>query len=170
VSDHDGMFTVTGVDRLHGVDLDLHEASELTPVIAALAALADDTSHIRGVAHIRGHETDRLAALEAELTNLGVHVSQTEDGLKIHPRLLHGGVWSTYADHRMAQAGALLGLVIDDIEIDDISVTNKTMPEFAELWAKMIADSVTESDEETPADVQVRTRPDNSLPGLETLL
>jgi len=140
-----GELTVRGLNRLHGVDLDLHEASELTPVVAAVAALADSTSHLRGVAHIRGHETDRLAALETELDALGVHVSQTEDGLAIHPRLLHGGVWSTYADHRMAQAGALLGLVVPDIEIDDISVTSKTMPEFPELWTKMIADSVTAS-------------------------
>lgn len=150
VSHHDGVFTVRGVDRLNGVDLDLHDASELTPVIAAMAALADSVSHIRGVAHIRGHETDRLTALETELHLLGVSVSQTEDGLTIHPKLLHGGVWSTYADHRMAQAGALLGLVIDDIEIDDISVTSKTMPEFADLWAKMIADSVLASESETP--------------------
>jgi 3-phosphoshikimate 1-carboxyvinyltransferase len=142
VDQHDGVLTVRGTDRLHGVDLDLHDASELTPVIAAMAALADSTTHIRGVAHIRGHETDRLAALEAELEGLGVHVTQTEDGLTIHPRLMHGGVWATYADHRMAQAGALLGLVVPDIEIDDISVTSKTMPEFADLWSRMIADSV----------------------------
>jgi 3-phosphoshikimate 1-carboxyvinyltransferase len=167
-----GVFTVTGVDQLHGVDLDLHEASELTPVIAAMAALADSTSHIRGVAHIRGHETDRLAALDTELSALGAHVTQTEDGLTIRPRLLHGGLWSTYADHRMAQAGALLGLVIDDVEIDDISVTSKTMPEFADLWTTMIADSVTESDAE-PSPVYPEPGShgaETSLPGLETLL
>ncbi|HYP46268.1 MAG TPA: 3-phosphoshikimate 1-carboxyvinyltransferase [Propionibacteriaceae bacterium] len=136
-----GALTVRGMDRLRGVDLDLHEASELTPVVAAVAALAESTSHLRGVGHIRGHETDRLAALESELGALGVRVSQTNDGLTIHPRLMHGGLWSTYADHRMAQAGALLGLVVPDITIDDISVTSKTMPEFADLWAQMITDS-----------------------------
>jgi len=130
--------TVHGTDHLHGVDLDLHEASELTPVAAALAALADHTSHLRGVAHIRGHETDRLAALEAELERVGAGVQQTEDGLTIHPRLLGGDVWRTYADHRMAHAGALLGLVVPGIEIDDIGCTAKTMPEFAELWTTMI--------------------------------
>jgi 3-phosphoshikimate 1-carboxyvinyltransferase len=171
VSHHDGVFTVRGVDQLHGVDLDLHEASELTPVIAALAALADSPSHLRGVAHIRGHETDRLAALDTELSALGARVSQTDDGLTIHPRLLHGGTWSTYADHRMAQAGALLGLVVPDIEIDDISVTTKTMPEFPELWAKMLADSVAESEEEPLPDLEEpASGPRNSLPGLETLL
>jgi 3-phosphoshikimate 1-carboxyvinyltransferase len=135
---HDGNLRVHGTDHLHGVDLDLKEASELTPVVAAVAALADHTSHIRGVAHIRGHETDRLAALEAELGRLGAHVHQTVDGLVIHPRLLGGDLWHTYADHRMAQAGALLGLVVPDVELDDVSCTSKTMPEFVDLWNAMI--------------------------------
>ena len=168
---HEGNLTVRGTDHLHGVDLDLHEASELTPVVAAVAALADSTTHLRGVAHIRGHETDRLAALETELDALGAHVSQTADGLTIRPRLLHGGVWSTYADHRMAQAGAVLGLVIDDITLDDITVTGKTMPEFPALWAQMIADSESESDREQPADRnEPGSGPNNALPGVETLL
>lgn len=137
----DGVLSVQGTDHLHGVDLDLRDASELTPVVAALAALADHTSHLRGVAHIRGHETDRLAALETELDRLGAHVSQTEDGLTVHPRLLGGAGWHTYADHRMAQAGAVLGLVVPEVELDDISCTDKTMPEFADLWARMLADS-----------------------------
>lgn len=133
---------VQGTDHIHGVDLDLNAAAELTPVVAALAALADHTSHIRGVAHIRGHETDRLAALETELDRLGSHVNQTDDGLTIHPRLLGGDLWHTYADHRMAQAGALLGLVVPEIVLDDIGCTNKTMPEFEHLWTTMINDSV----------------------------
>jgi 3-phosphoshikimate 1-carboxyvinyltransferase len=133
---------VQGTDHIHGVDLDLNAAAELTPVVAALAALADHTSHIRGVAHIRGHETDRLAALETELDRLGSHVSQTDDGLTIHPRLLGGDLWHTYADHRMAQAGALLGLVVPEIVLDDIGCTSKTMPEFEHLWTTMINDSV----------------------------
>jgi 3-phosphoshikimate 1-carboxyvinyltransferase len=133
---------VQGTDHIHGVDLDLNAAAELTPVVAAVAALADHTSHIRGVAHIRGHETDRLAALETELDRLGSHVNQTDDGLTIHPRLLGGDLWHTYADHRMAQAGALLGLVIPEIVLDDIGCTSKTMPEFEQLWTTMINDSV----------------------------
>ena len=103
-----------GTNRIHGVTLDLRGASELTPVVAAIAALADGTSHIHGVAHIRGHETDRLAALDAELHRLGSNVHETHDGLTIHPRMLGGEQWRTYADHRMAQAGALLGLVVPD--------------------------------------------------------
>jgi 3-phosphoshikimate 1-carboxyvinyltransferase len=130
--------TVRGTDHLHGVDLDLSAASELTPVVAAVAALADGTSHLRGIAHIRGHETDRLAALATELERLGGHANETSDGLTIHPRLLGGNVWRTYADHRMAQAGALLGLVVPDVELDDIGCTAKTMPEFPDLWQSMI--------------------------------
>jgi len=106
-----------------------------------VAALADSTSHLRGIAHIRGHETDRLAALETELNRLGAHASQTEDGLVIHPRLLGGDVWHTYADHRMAQAGAVLGLVVPDVELDDVTCTVKTMPEFVDLWNAMIVES-----------------------------
>ena len=130
--------TVRGTDHLHGVDLNLSAASELTPVVAALAALADSTSHLRGIGHIRGHETNRLAALATELERLGSHVHETEDGLTIHPRLLGGDVWRTYADHRMAQAGAVLGLVVPDVQLDDIGCTAKTMPEFPDLWHSMI--------------------------------
>ena len=133
--------TVRGTDRLHGVDVDLSAASELTPVVAALAALADGTSHIRGVAHIRGHETDRLAALATEIERLGGAASETDDGLTIHPKLLGGAEWRTYADFRMAQAGAVLGLVVPDVVLDDIGCTDKTIPEFPRLWQQMLADS-----------------------------
>jgi 3-phosphoshikimate 1-carboxyvinyltransferase len=133
--------TVRGTDHLHGIDLDLSAASELTPVVAAVAALADGTTHLRGIGHIRGHETDRLAALATELERLGGHVTETDDGLTIHPRLLGGAQWRTYADHRMAHAGALLGLVVPEVTLDDIGCTAKTMPEFADLWQGMIDSS-----------------------------
>jgi 3-phosphoshikimate 1-carboxyvinyltransferase len=133
--------TVRGTDHLHGIDLDLSAASELTPVVAAVAALADGTTRLRGVGHIRGHETDRLAALATELERLGAHVDPNDDGLTIHPRLLGGAEWRTYADHRMAHAGALLGLVVPDVTLDDIGCTDKTMPEFADLWQAMIGSS-----------------------------
>ena len=145
VTYEDGTLAVTGTDEIDGVEIDLRGASELTPVVAAIAALAADTSHIRGVAHIRGHETDRLAAIETELDRLGTKVIQTDDGLTIHPRLLGGDLWHTYADHRMAQAGALLGLVVPEIVLDDVACTDKTMPEFEQLWTTMITDSVAES-------------------------
>jgi 3-phosphoshikimate 1-carboxyvinyltransferase len=137
--------TVRGTDHLHGIRLDLSAASELTPVVAAVAALADDTTHLHGIGHIRGHETDRLAALAAELERLGGHVHETHDGLTIHPRLLGGAEWRTYADHRMAQAGALLGLVVPEVTVDDIGCTAKTMPEFADLWQAMINSSQVEA-------------------------
>lgn len=133
--------TVRGTGHLAPLDIDLSAASELTPVVAAIAAVAPGASTIRGVAHIRGHETDRLKALAVELNNLGSHVSERDDGLTIHPRLLHGGLWRTYADHRMAHAGALLGLLVDEISLDDISCTSKTMPEFEDLWLDMLTQS-----------------------------
>ncbi|GAB2575718.1 3-phosphoshikimate 1-carboxyvinyltransferase [Microlunatus antarcticus] len=147
--------TVTGTDQLLGSDLDLAAASELTPVVAALAALARDTSHIHGVAHVRGHETDRLAALRTELDAMGGRVHETHDGLTIHPRLMAGGTFQTYADHRMAQAGALLGLVVPDVVLDDVECTSKTMPTFVALWEQMLADSVAASDTELAVEADV---------------
>jgi 3-phosphoshikimate 1-carboxyvinyltransferase len=110
----------------------------LTPVIAALAALADSPSQIRGVAHLRGHETDRLSALVSEINSIGGQATETPDGMIIKPSTLHGGLWKTYEDHRMATAGAIIGLRVPGIEIEDISVTTKTIPEFVALWKQML--------------------------------
>ncbi|MEA5052158.1 MAG: 3-phosphoshikimate 1-carboxyvinyltransferase [Propionicimonas sp.] len=129
--------TVTGPERLSGVDLDLHEVSELTPVVAALAAAASTRSVIRGVGHIRGHETDRLAALEIELAALGANVRQSTDGLEFSPGALHGGVFHTWGDHRLAHAGALLGLITPGVVLDDVSCTTKTLPDFVALWSEL---------------------------------
>jgi 3-phosphoshikimate 1-carboxyvinyltransferase len=126
-----------------GVDVDLHDSSELTPVVAALCAIADSPSVIRGVAHIRGHETDRLAALRTELTGLGAVVDETDDGLRITPRPLHGGRFRTYADHRMVMAAAVLGLVVPDPVVEDVGTVAKTMPAFTELWDDMLSQRVT---------------------------
>jgi 3-phosphoshikimate 1-carboxyvinyltransferase len=131
--------TVRRSGRMAGIDTDLHAVGELAPVIAATAALADSPSALRGIGHLRNHETDRLAALAKEINGLGGDVSETDDGLLIRPRPLHGGVVSTYDDHRIAAAAAVLGLVVDDIEIVDIATTGKTMPEFASLWTGMLA-------------------------------
>lgn len=136
--DRDGL-TVTGPRRLEPVDLDLHEASELTPVVAAIAAFADGTSYLRGVAHIRGHETDRLAALATELNRLGGRVEETEDGLIIRPAPLHGGLFHTYADHRMAMAAAVIGAAVPGVVIQDVATTGKTLPDFARLWSAFVA-------------------------------
>jgi 3-phosphoshikimate 1-carboxyvinyltransferase len=130
--------TVTGPDRLTGIDVDLHDVGELTPTVAALAVLADGPSVLRGIAHLRGHETDRLAALVAEITGLGGDANETEDGIEIRPRPLHGGLWHAYEDHRMATAGAIVGLLVDGVEVDDIATTAKTLPDFAVMWTDML--------------------------------
>ena len=117
VLDREGL-SVTGSEPIHGVDLDLHDSSELTPVVAALCALADGPSIIRGVAHIRGHESDRLAALARELSRLGTLVTETDDGLRINPRPLRAALFRTYADHRMVMAAAVLGLRVPGIEVE----------------------------------------------------
>ena len=131
--------TVSGSGSLSGVDTDLHDIGELTPTIAALAVLAQGPSRLRGIAHLRGHETDRLAALVNEIRALGGDADETEDGLTIRPRPLHGGLWRAYADHRMATAGAIIGLVVPGVEIDDIATTSKTLPDFPGMWSRMLA-------------------------------
>lgn len=147
---HDGAsLTVTGADRLRGIDADLGDAGELTPTVAALAALADSPSELRNIAHLRGHETDRLAALTAEIKGLGGNCEETSDGLRIRPANLHGGVWHAYADHRMATAGAIIGLRVHGIEVDDIDTTAKTLPGFAGLWQSML-DASTDAPERAP--------------------
>jgi 3-phosphoshikimate 1-carboxyvinyltransferase len=135
----DGM-SVRGPEALHGIDVDLHDVGELTPTIAAVAAVATTPSRLRGVAHLRGHETDRLAALATELTALGGDVEETADGLVIRPARLRAGdrPWRAYADHRMATAGALVGLVVPGVLIDDVACTDKTIPDFPGRWAALV--------------------------------
>jgi 3-phosphoshikimate 1-carboxyvinyltransferase len=134
----DGELTVRGTGRVEGLDLDLSEVGELTPVLLAVAAFADGPSSLRGIAHLRGHETDRLAALETEFNALGGDVTQTPDGLEIRPKPLHAGLFGTYHDHRMAHAAAVLGLAVPGLEIENIATTAKTLPEFPELWSALV--------------------------------
>jgi 3-phosphoshikimate 1-carboxyvinyltransferase len=134
-----GEVTVMGAGRVTGAHLDLSLTSELTCVAAALLAVADGPGSITGVAHVRFHETDRLAALETELNELGGHVEQTEAGLRINPAPLHGGVFHTYADHRMAHAGTLLALAVPGVELDDVTCTTKTLPDFPGLWHHLLS-------------------------------
>ncbi|MBF5081360.1 3-phosphoshikimate 1-carboxyvinyltransferase [Quadrisphaera sp. INWT6] len=131
--------SVRGGDGVSGIDADLHDVGELTPVLAAVAALADTPSRLRGIAHLRGHETDRLAALVTELNGLGGDVSETEDGLLIRPRALHGGRFATYGDHRMATAAAVLGLVVPGVVVLDVGTTAKTLPDFPGMWRSMLS-------------------------------
>lgn len=137
----DGTLTVRGPGELRGLDVDLHDVGELAPTVAALAAVAASPSDLRGIAHLRGHETDRLAALATEIGRLGGSIAETEDGLHIEPAPLHGGTWHSYADHRMATAGAILGLVVDGIEVEDIGTTAKTLPDFESLWESLLTGS-----------------------------
>ena len=139
ISRTNGALTISGTGEIHGIDIDLSIGGELTPVIAALAAIADSPTVIRGVAHLRGHETDRLAALAAEINRIGGIARETADGLEIDPgNNLHGALWQTYEDHRMATAGAIIGLRVPGIEIEDIATTSKTMPNFAQMWQNML--------------------------------
>ncbi len=105
---------------------------------AALAALAPGVTTIRGVAHLRGHETDRLAALAAQINGLGGDVTELADGLSIRPAALHGGVFETYDDHRIATAAAVLGLAVPGVRVVDVATTGKTLPDFVDRWIGML--------------------------------
>ena len=134
----DDSLTVTGSGVIHGGEFDLRDLGELTPTVVALALLADSPIHIAGVDYLRGHETDRLTALATEAGRLGGDVSITDDGLVVRPRTLHGGEWHTYRDHRMATAGAIVGLRVAGVKVQDIATTRKTFPDFAGLWRSMV--------------------------------
>ena len=144
VSFNEEGLTLTGGESINGIDIDLHDVGELTPAIAALAALADSPSHLRGIGHLRLHETDRLAALTREINSLGGNVTEDETSLRITPagafgKGLHGGTFHTYDDHRLATAGAVIGLLIPDVEIENVATTRKTLPDFPGLWQSLIS-------------------------------
>lgn len=130
--------TVRGTGTVRGLHADLSDVSELTPAFTGLAMLADSPSVFTGVGHIRGHETDRLAALAREFAALGADITESAEGLEIRPRPLRGGVFRTYDDHRMAHAAAVAGLAVPGIVLDDVACTSKTMPEFPALWSAMV--------------------------------
>jgi 3-phosphoshikimate 1-carboxyvinyltransferase len=136
----DSYLEVTGPGGYAGFDAELRDVGELAPSVAALAALAEPgtVSNLTGIAHLRGHETDRLAALSTELNGLGGQCEETPDGLVITARPLHAGVWRSYADHRMATAGAIVGLQVPGVEVEDIGTTAKTLPDFPRMWADML--------------------------------
>jgi 3-phosphoshikimate 1-carboxyvinyltransferase len=141
VSQSDSYLEVCGSQLYGGFDVDLHDVGELAPAVAVLAALSapGSVSRLSGIAHLRGHETDRLAALRTEINGLGGNCQETPDGLVITAEPLHAGTWHSYADHRMAMAGAIIGLRVSGVEVDDIASTSKTLPEFPALWADMLA-------------------------------
>ncbi len=139
VGRHSGTMTVRAGDGIRGLDLDLSAASELTPTIVGLAAFADRPTTIRGIGHIRLHETERIAALIEDLAALGGEAEELPDGLRVIPRPLHGGAWAAYHDHRIATTGALIGLRVPGVVVDDIGTTAKTLPEVTRLWDRMLA-------------------------------
>ena len=134
----DDVLTISGSGKIDGIEADLSEAGELTPTIAALCALAVSPSRLIGIGHLRGHETDRLAALVAEINNLGGNAKELADGIEITPQPMRGGLWHTYHDHRMATSGAIIGLAVGGVEIENIETTAKTMPGFAKMWLDML--------------------------------
>jgi 3-phosphoshikimate 1-carboxyvinyltransferase len=147
VQQGDSHLEVKGSVGYEGFDADLHDVGELAPSVAAIATLAapGSVSHLTGIAHLRGHETDRLAALTAEINGLGGRCEETADGLTITATALHGGIWRSYADHRMATAGAIIGLRVPGVEVEDIGTTAKTLPDFPGMWADMLAGQVSET-------------------------
>ena len=128
---------ITG-GAIHGIDIDLHDVGELTPSIAAICAFADSPSYLRGIAHLRTHETDRLTALATEINNLGGEVIEEPSALRINPKPLHSGLFHTYDDHRLATAGAMIGLLVPGIEVENIATTQKTLPDFPGAWSELL--------------------------------
>ena len=124
--------------EIKGINYNLNDVGELTPVLVAISLFANSKSEFTGISHLRGHETDRLAALVENITAIGGDAKETEDGLIINPKQLHGGVWKAFDDHRMATAGAVIGLKVKDIYVDYIATTSKTLPNFEEMWNKMV--------------------------------
>lgn len=135
----DAGLVVRGTGSVHGLDTDLGAAGELTPVLTALAALAETPSRLRGVAHLRHQETDRLAALSREIGRLGGDVRETPDGLEIRPRPLRPGSFATYDDHRLVMAAAVLGLAVEGLQVEDAGTVAKTFPDFVPRWEAMLS-------------------------------
>lgn len=128
----------TGTGQINGIEIDLGDVGELTPTIAALAVLANSPSHLKGIKHLRGHETDRISALSTELTKLGAKTVEHEDSLEIYPAPLQGTIFETYEDHRMATAAAIIGLKVPGVKVVNVDTTQKTLPDFVGLWMSML--------------------------------
>jgi 3-phosphoshikimate 1-carboxyvinyltransferase len=134
--------TITGTGRIRGITADLRDVNELAPVLTAAAAVAESPSVFTGLAHTRTHETDRLAALAKEINALGGDITELPDGLQIRPRPLRAGAtdgpFSSYDDHRMVMAAAVLGLVVPGIRVAGADTVAKTFPDFMDVWASML--------------------------------
>jgi 3-phosphoshikimate 1-carboxyvinyltransferase len=132
------IFRLEGTGEIKGIDADLADIGEVAPTIAALCSLATTPSHLRGIGHLRGHETDRLSALATEINTLGGEVVEEQSALRIFPATLHGGIFHTYEDHRMATAGAILGLRVPGVTVENIETTGKTLPDFVRRWEELL--------------------------------
>ncbi len=134
----DGL-TVTGPAALRGITADLADCSEISMVLGALAALAGSPSVLTGIGHQRHQETDRLAALAAEINALGGDVTERADGLEIRPRPLRARrPFATYDDHRLVMAAAVLGLAVPGLQVENVATVGKTFPGFTSAWAAML--------------------------------
>jgi 3-phosphoshikimate 1-carboxyvinyltransferase len=132
------IFQLRGSGEIQGIDVDLGDIGEVAPTIAALCALAQTPSYLRGIGHLRGHETDRLSALAAQINALGGKVVEEPTALRIIPAPLHGGTFLTFEDHRMATAGAILGLRVVGVTVENIETTGKTLPNFQHRWEELL--------------------------------
>lgn len=142
----DGGAGVNGGMPLKGIDLDLSMGGELAPTLVALATFASSPSRITGIGHLRGHETDRLAALADNINALGGDAAELDDGIEVRPRPLHDGEWRSFDDHRMATAGAIVGLGVEGVLVENVATTAKTLPEFVSLWESLVTPSTGAAD------------------------
>lgn len=140
---HTNKLTVTGPsssNELHGIDMDLNDMPDTVQTLAVLALFASGPTVIRNVATLRVKETDRIAALNRELTKLGATVEEMTDGIKITPPdQIKPASIDTYDDHRMAMSFALAGLKCKGIAINDPQCCEKTFPDFFDRFEQMLS-------------------------------
>lgn len=133
VSIDNGSTTLRSTRTLSGIDVDLTDMPDMAQTIAATAPFADGPTTVRGVEVIRGHETDRIAAIVTEMRRCGITAEEHADGFTIHPGTPQPARIETYRDHRMAMSFALLGLRTPGIEIADPGCVAKTFPQFFDV-------------------------------------
>lgn len=129
---------IKGQGMLNGVDVNLQNAPDLLPTVAALGAMADGTTNIHGVEHARFKETDRIHTCSTELAKLGVSLTEKRDGIQIKGGV-HGGVVKSHMDHRLAMAFYTVGLKVGGICIKDASVYKVSFPDFPDIMKKLTA-------------------------------
>lgn len=133
----DGATEVSAARNLSGIDIEMSDISDTVQTLAAVALFADSPTTVRGIAHNRVKETDRITDLACELRKLGAAVDEFPDGLRIHPpSTIQPAEIRTYSDHRMAMSLALVGLRAEGIIIDDPDCTAKTYPNYWQDLAK----------------------------------